>query len=263
MSGNVDAHVHVWSLARGDYGWLTADLAAIYRDFSLCELTRCARGPANAKAMLVQAAPTVAETNYLLEVAAKSGGMVRGVVGWADCAAADAVPTLTRLARDPLFKAVRPMLQDLADPAWILRDDVGRTLAVLPRLGLRSRRWSRRRSSGPVADARASSGPGGGRRSLRQARDRKQAPGSPGPRSGARWRPPAPSCKLSGLVTEAGRGGASARCAATLRMCSTVSAQRLIWGSDWPVLKLAATYEEWYAAMVALTGGWTQAERRR
>ena len=63
--------------------------------------------------------------------------MVKGVVGWVDLAAPDAIPTLTRLARNPLLKGVRPMLQDLPDAAWILRAEVGRTLAALPRLGLR------------------------------------------------------------------------------------------------------------------------------
>ena len=57
--------------------------------------------------------------------------------GWVDLAAADAIPMLTRLARNPLLKAVRPMLQDLPDPTWILGAEVGRTLAALPRLGLR------------------------------------------------------------------------------------------------------------------------------
>ena len=133
----VDAHHHVWSLARGDYDWLTPDLEPIYRDFSLADLKPLREGAGIGTTVLVQAAPTLAETQYLLKVAKESGGVVKGVVGWADLAAADAIPKLTRLARDPLLKAIRPMLQDLPDPAWILRADVGRALAALPRLGLR------------------------------------------------------------------------------------------------------------------------------
>ncbi len=87
--------------------------------------------------VLVQAAPTVAETEFLLRVANESDGLVRGVVGWVDMAAADAVSTLARLARDPLLKSIRPMLQDLPDPDWILRSDVDRVLSALPGLGLR------------------------------------------------------------------------------------------------------------------------------
>jgi L-fuconolactonase len=121
MIGHVDAHHHVWSLARGDYGWLTPALAPIYRDFSLQDALPLFDHAKVAASVLVQAAPTVAETRYLLEVARRSDGVVQGVVGWVDFAAPDAIPTLTRLARDPLLKGVRPMLQDLPDPAWILR----------------------------------------------------------------------------------------------------------------------------------------------
>src|SRR5262249_27081202 len=133
MTGYVDAHHHVWTLARGDYGWLTPDLAPIYRDFSMRDLAPL-REQANVTAtVLVQAAPTVAETRHLLEVAKHSHGVVKGVVGWVDLGAADAIPTLSHLARSSLLKSVRPMLQDLPDDAWILRSEVGRTLAALPR----------------------------------------------------------------------------------------------------------------------------------
>ena len=137
MPTTVDAHHHVWSLARGDYGWLTSDLAPIHRDFALKDLAPLREQAGISGTVLVQAAPTVAETQYLLDVAARSDGAVLGVVGWADLAAPDAIPVLTRLARNPLLKAVRPMLQDMDDDAWILRAEVGRTLGALPRLGLR------------------------------------------------------------------------------------------------------------------------------
>ncbi len=263
MSGNVDAHVHVWSLARGDYGWLTADLAAIHRDFSLTEFDPLRTRAGIAKAILVQAAPTVAETQYLLDVAAKSGGVVRGVVGWVDCAAADAIPTLTRLARDPLFKAVRPMLQDLADPAWILRDDVARTLAALPRLGLRFealvtavqlpallQMLERQPDLAVVVDHAAKPAIAAG----------TWEPWAACMRALAAY--PRVRCKVSGLVTEAGARWNIDQLrpyVEHLRECFT--AQRLIWGSDWPVVNLAATYQAWYAATVALTAEWTQAER--
>ena len=137
MTGFVDAHHHVWTLARGDYGWLTPELAPIYRDYSLKDLAPHLESANVTTTVLVQAAPTMAETKFLLDVAQRSDGIVKGVVGWVDLAAPDAIPTLTRLARNGVLKSVRPMLQDLGDDAWILRADVGRTLAALPRIGLR------------------------------------------------------------------------------------------------------------------------------
>ena len=137
MNGRVDAHHHVWSLARGDYGWLTPALAPIYRDFSLADMAPLAQAAGITTTVLVQAAPTLAETHYLLDVAAKSGGLARGVVGWVDLSDKNAVATLESIALDPLFKSVRPMLQDLPDIKWVLRPQVQATLSQLPALGIR------------------------------------------------------------------------------------------------------------------------------
>jgi L-fuconolactonase len=138
VSGRVDAHHHIWRLERGDYGWLnpTPALAPIYRDFDLADLQPLLAAANVDATVLVQAAPTLAETRYLLDVARNSNGLVRGVVGWADLGAADAVETLAILAGDPLLKSIRPMLQDLADPDWIARPEVQPALAALPQLGL-------------------------------------------------------------------------------------------------------------------------------
>jgi hypothetical protein len=136
MAGRVDAHQHVWRLARGDYGWLTPALASIYRDFGLSDAHPLAAAAGIDTVVLVQAAPTVAETRFLLDTAKGSDGFVRGVVGWTDLAAPDAERTLEELAGDPLLKGIRPMLHDLPDPAWILRADVQPALAALPSLGL-------------------------------------------------------------------------------------------------------------------------------
>src|SRR6185437_14639757 len=108
----IDAHHHVWSLVRGDYGRLTPDLP-IYRDYSLDDL-RPLLGDINAT-VLVQAAPTEAETAWLLDVARNSSGLVEGVVGWIDMPKRDAPERTAVLAREPLLKGLRPMLQDIDD----------------------------------------------------------------------------------------------------------------------------------------------------
>ena len=155
MTGYVDAHHHVWSLKRGDYGWLTPDLADIYRDFSLRDMEPLNEAAGVTTTVLVQAAPTVAETRYLLKVAKDSGGLVKGVVGWVDLAAADAIPTLTRLARDPLLKVHPSDAAGLArpgvDPARRRRPRAGRAAAA----GLALRRAREARAvARTAADAR-------------------------------------------------------------------------------------------------------------
>src|SRR6185436_9365688 len=85
--------------------------------------------------VLVQAAPTEAETDFLL-VLAGPHAHVLGVVGWTDLAAADAVDRVAALARHPRLKGVRPMLQDIADPDWILRPELAPALEAMSAHGL-------------------------------------------------------------------------------------------------------------------------------
>jgi len=253
----------VWSLARGDYGWLTPALAPIYRDFSLADLTPLREGAGIRTTVLVQAAPTLAETRYLLQVAKESAGVVKGVVGWVDLTAADAIPTLTRLARNPLLKSIRPMLQDLPDAAWILRADVGRTLAALPRLGLRFDALVKPEQLAallPMLERHPDLAVVIDHAAKPDIAHRMWEPWARSMRAAAEF--PRVRCKLSGLATEAGAGWTID----TLRpyfdfLVECFGARRLMWGSDWPVVNLAGSYQRWFAASVALMAGLTPDER--
>jgi L-fuconolactonase len=263
VTGSVDAHQHVWALARGDYGWLTPALAPIHRDFTLADLKPLREAAGITATVLVQAAPTLAETQFLLKVANDSDGVVKAVVGWVDLEDANAIPTLARLARDPLLKSIRPMLQDLPEPAWILRADVGRTLAALPRLGLRFDALVKIEHM-PTLLAMLDRHP-----DLAVVIDHAAKPDI----AGRMWEPwagsmraaasyPKVHCKFSGLVTEAGPDWTID----ILRpyfdhLLDCFGAQRLMWGSDWPVVNLAGTFQRWYAASVALLAGLTLEQR--
>ncbi len=93
----VDAHHHVWRIGRGDYDWIVPD-SILYRDYSLDDLRPLLDGIVEAT-ILVQAAPTDAETDHLLEVARGSDGLVRGVVGWTDLSAPGAADRIAALAK--------------------------------------------------------------------------------------------------------------------------------------------------------------------
>jgi len=256
IGGRVDAHHHVWTLSRGDYGWLqpTPALAPIYRDFTLTDLRPLLASEQIEATVLVQAAPTVAETHFLLEVARESGGLVGGVVGWADLARADAVATLEGLARDPLLKSIRPMLQDLPDPDWIARAEVQPALDALPQLGLRFDALVKPRELKALLRTLER------HPDLDVVIDHCAKPDI----AGGGWQPWADDlaalahhtrahCKLSGLVTEAGRGwkvDALRRYAAHVLEC--FGPERVLWGSDWPVVTLAASYDRWTHATDAL-----------
>lgn len=263
MTGHIDAHLHVWALARGDYGWITPQLPALHRDFNLDDIAPLHQQAGVTAAVLVQAAPTVAETNYLLDVAAASEGVVKGVVGWADLGAPDVIPLLRRLARNPLLKAVRPMLQDELDPEWLLRADVGRALDALPRLGLRFDALIRPAQL-PVLLQMLERHP-----DLAVVIDHAAKPDI----AHGMWEPwaghmreaaafPRVRCKVSGLVTEAGAGWTIDRLRRYVdHLAACFGAQRLMWGSDWPVLNVGGTYQSWFAATMAMTADWPTADR--
>ena len=263
MSGYVDAHHHVWSLARGDYGWLTPELAPIYRDFSLADMAPLAQAAGITTSVLVQAAPTLAETRYLLDIARASGGFVRGVVGWIELGASDAIATLESLASDPLFKSVRPMLQDLPEVDWILRSQVQATLAHLPTLGIGFDALVKPAQL-PALLTMLERNP-----DLDVVIDHGAKPDiARGP-----WEPwaslvraaaahPRVHCKLSGLVTEAG----SQWTVGTLRpyvdhLLECFGARRMLWGSDWPVVELCGGYARWRRATVELLSELSERER--
>ncbi|HEY2862716.1 MAG TPA: amidohydrolase family protein [Casimicrobiaceae bacterium] len=261
----IDAHHHVWRLDRGDYGWLkpTQALRPIYRDFGLDELAPLLRASNVDATVLVQAAPTIAETHFLLEVAHRSAGLVRGVVGWADLAAPDAVAALAGLAADPLLKSVRPMLQDLSDAAWIGRPEVQPALAALPQLKLCLDALVTPRELKPLLAAIER------HPHLAVVIDHCAKPDIA--RGG--WQPWADDiaalarhttacCKLSGLVTEAGPGwSADGLRRYVAHILDAFGSERVIWGSDWPVLTLAASYAQWVEACDELLVPLPPAER--
>ena len=259
----VDAHHHVWQLARGDYGWLTPALAPIHREFGLADLEPSLADAGVGATVLVQAAPTVAETHFLLQVARASGGLVRGVVGWADLAAEDAGATLAALARDPLLKSVRPMLQDVPDPDWILRADVGRALDALPPLDLRFDALVTPAQL-PALLAMIERHPDlevvvdhGGKPAIATGHLQPWAD-----LIAALAQQPRVHCKLSGLVTEADvRWTIGSLQPYVDHLLACFGPDRLLWGSDWPVVNLGGGYRRWSAATAALLAGVGAAER--
>ena len=130
----VDAHQHFWDPARGDYGWLKPD-NPLHRVFSPSDLRPLMQEAGVDATILVQAAPPPAETDYMLGIA-RDTPWILGVVGWIDLAAANVADEVRRRARDPLFVGVRPMLQDLDDPSWILQPSLAPALETVAAAGL-------------------------------------------------------------------------------------------------------------------------------
>ena len=118
MTIRIDAHQHYWDPARGDYEWLTPELKILYRPFGPADLKPLRERADIERTVVVQAAPTIDETRYLLDIA-RHEPSIAGVVGWVPLLLPTAPDVIEALAHGPKFKGVRPMLQDLPDDTWI------------------------------------------------------------------------------------------------------------------------------------------------
>ena len=243
----VDAHQHFWDPARGDYGWLKPD-NPIHRVYAPADLRPLMAEAGVDATILVQAAPTGAETDYMLGIA-RATPWILGVVGWVDLEVSNAADEIRRRAADPLFLGVRPMLQDLADPDWILQPHLGPALdaiaaerlvfdalilshqvAAIVELAKRYPQLS------IVLDHAAKPHLGEADAMSRWA-----------PAMGALARLPNVTCKVSGLLTELRPGGGREDVARAIGILFDLfGPQRLLWGSDWPVLTLAGDYRGWF-----------------
>jgi len=242
----IDAHVHYWRVDRGDYGWLTPD-QPIFRDFLPPDAAPLFDAAGIDGIVLVQAAATEAETRFMLSLG-EADLRVRGVVGWIDMMAPDAPDRLADLARNPLLRGIRPMWQDIAEDAWLLRPEQDAAYRAIVELGLTFDALARVRHLAHLP---------------RLIERHPELPvvidhaAKPDIAAGhhAEWRAgmaalasfPHLRCKLSGLVTEAAAGApldAIRPYAETL--LELFGPQRLIFGSDWPVLTTRQDYSTWW-----------------
>ncbi|SFR32224.1 L-fuconolactonase [Yoonia tamlensis] len=251
----IDAHQHFWALARGDYGWLTADIAPLYRDFQPADLAPLLAGCGIDGTVLVQAAPTAAETAYMLALADKTD-FIRGVVGWVDFEADDAPDQIAALAKHPKLVGLRPMIQDIADAGWMLRPALAPAFAamiahdltfdalVLPRhLDNLNTLLGQHPQLRTVIDH-------GAKPEIRDGKFDDWAAGM------ARLANETQAfCKLSGIVTEANADWTRDDIAPYVtHLLTSFGPDRIIWGSDWPVSTLAASYKQWHDVALGFAG---------
>ena len=257
----IDAHQHYWNPARGDYGWMPKDHPVLTRSYGPADLTPLLEGHGIAKTVLVQAAQSVEETEYLLGIADASPSVL-AVVGWIDFESRDHLRHLQRLAKHKKFAGVRPMIQDIADDNWMLRDDVQWAFAAIADLNLTfdALGFPRHLKNFLTIFKRYPA--------LRAVVDHCMKPqiGNDGMDDDgyADWADgisriageTSAFCKLSGIVT-ATKGGWSVE---KLRpyashVLSAFGEDRVMWGSDWPVCLLEASYTQWHEAALALCSG--------
>jgi L-fuconolactonase len=267
MTIEIDAHQHYWEPRRGDYDWMPQDDPVLSRRYLPADLAASLGKHGIAGTVLVQAAATVEETAYMLGIADASE-TVAAVVGWVDFENPDHLRRLERLAQHPKFVGLRPMIQDIPDVDWMLRDEVQWAYQAIVELDLTFdalgfaphldnfltllRRYPdmrvvidhgmkpriRDHAEGPEHFDRWAEG-------MSRLADRTRA-----------------YCKFSGLVTEAKEDWTldDLRPYAD-HILAAFGPDRVMWGSDWPVCRLRASYDAWLEAAQALTVHLVERER--
>lgn len=265
MPDTVDAHHHLWQRAQPfDYRWLDAPaLAPIRRDFLPADLKPLMDAAGVDRSVVVQTQHDTRENGWALGLA-EAFPFLAGVVGWVDLASPDCERQLLEVKDHPKFVGVRHVTQDEPDDDFLLRDDVLAGLRVLEAHGVpfdlllyvkhlrHAATLARRLPDLPmVIDHLAKP----------RIKSRRTDDWLPHLRAAAKH--PNVSAKLSGLVTEADWQTWTSDDLAPFvgEALDAFGPDRLMFGSDWPVCELAASYQDVHAALSRILEPLTAAER--
>lgn len=261
----IDAHQHFWQPGRGDYGWMPKDDPILSRPYFPDELWPQLQAAGVQGTVLVQAAPTVAETEYMLGIA-DATPWVLGVVGWVDFERPSDLAEMKRLAGHPKFKGARPMIQDIPYDDWMLRDDVQWAFRAICDLGLRFDALGfprhlanfltilKRYPTMPVVVDHCM------KPQIREKSDHHFRFWADGMSRIADET--AAVVKFSALITEADADWTVEDLRPYVdHVFAAFGPERVMWGSDWPVCRLRGEYADWRAAALSLTEGLSEVDR--
>lgn len=247
----IDAHHHLWQFNDRDYGWMSQEMSILRRDFLAPDLEAVLHANGIGGTVTVQARQTIEETRWLLGLR-RQASMIRGVVGWVPLAAPDVRRQLDEFASDPGLKGVRHVLHDEPDDFYMLRDDFNRGISLLREYGLVYDLLVFERHLAQIiefVDRHPSQVFVLDHIAKPRIRDGVLSPWREGLKELAKRENV--YCKLSGMVTEAEWGSWTYEVLEPYfdAVLETFGPRRLMFGSDWPVLLLAAPYEAWVAAV--------------
>jgi len=254
----IDSHQHFWKVRRGDYPWMTPNVPVLCRDYGPEDLKPCLARRHIDRTILVQAAPTVAETDFLLELA-EPESFVGGVVGWLDMESEGFADQFAVYRLKPKFIGIRPMLQDVPEDDYILKPEVMESLEVVARAGFPFEFLTFTRHLPHVLRALERT-PG-----LHSVIDHISKPEIKAQKLEP-WKSLIREvaqhsnvyCKLSGMITEADHQHWTPE---HLRpyvdhVIECFGLERVMFGSDWPVCLRAGTYEQVVDALDSILSPW-------
>lgn len=257
VARGIDSHQHFWHYNQAEYSWIGPEMSLLRRDFLPSHLVSLLATSGFAGSVAVQARQSLAETEWLLDLADQFS-FVQAVVGWVDLCSSNVSEQLDHFVGRSKLRGVRHVLHDEPDDRFMLRPDFLRGLAMLAQHSLTYDLLIFPRHL-PVACELVARFP--------QQRFVLDHVAKPSIRSGelAPWDQglrrlagfPNVFCKVSGLVTEADwQGWQPVHFKPYLDVVfEAFGAQRVMFGSDWPVCTVAASYE----AVVAVIDEYSQA----
>jgi L-fuconolactonase len=264
-NARIDAHHHLWRYLPPGPGWMADGMEGLRRDFLIEDLRAVTAEVGVTGTIVVETERTVQETGWLSQVAA-SDDLIRGVVGWAPLTSPAVVAELERIASLPKMKAIRHPIHDESDDQFVLRDDFNRGVAALKQFDLRYdilifekhlpqtiQFVDRHPDQVFILDHLAKP----------RIRDRVFSPWRENIRELARRSNV--YCKVSGVVTEADWHTWSQEDVSPYIeiVVEAFTPNRLMFGSDWPVMTLASSYRRWMATIQSAIAQLSLTERER
>lgn len=259
----IDAHIHLWRLARGDNISIDAGMPQIFRDLEPPDLRPRLDAAGVDRIIAVQAAETLAEALYLIGLARKYT-WIAGVVAWVEPGSPAIEEELAALSWNPIVKGVRPIRDDNRSIAYLLDARLSRGWTALQANGLSLDVLVQNWREVPLATMLA--------RQLPDLSIILDHCGKPDIRGG-QFEPwarditelaalPNVSCKLSGLMNCAAPGaGLDEIRPYAEHVISAFGPQRVMWASDWPPLDLASDYSTWHRHSMAVLETLSPTER--
>lgn len=259
----LDSHQHFWSYNADDYGWMTGPLAPLARDYLPADL-QCHLNQAGLDgSILVQVRQSLEENRWMLELADQNPS-IRGVVGWVDLCAEDVADQIDRFSEHAAFKGVRHIVQDEPDDEYLLRPEFQRGVGILVSKGMRyDILVYPKQLDAAIAFVRAFPEQPFVLDHIAKplVKEGVLAPWADQIRALAES--DNVSCKVSGMITEADwNDWTEADFDPYLDVVlEAFGAERLMYGSDWPVCTLAGSYERVFALAERFAARLSTAER--
>jgi L-fuconolactonase len=261
----IDAHQHFWQPGRFDYPWMRRAVPVLYRDYLPATLRPILAQNHISATVLVQASNSLAESQWLLKLAQRNS-FIAGVVGWVDLKSDAVEQQLCELIANPKFKGVRHLVESEPQDDWLVQPDVIRGLRVLAKHSVAYDMLVHTRHLTHVRTI-AEECPG-----LRLVIDHMAKPPI-AQQSISEWAAQLKSvaefphihCKLSGLVTEADHNSWTITDLRPFVDCALelFGPHRLMFGSDYPVCLLAASYDRVLESFQELLKGVDEEDRAR